>query len=172
MNPQKRAPTRPAPGYRIGLIGSLAAAVCAFAIAACGGGGTEPTTTSTTTGPATTGSGTATTSASTKTSIDGQPVLVVESPSPQARVTSPITISGNADVYEATVTIIILDVSGKELVHTFTTATCGSGCRGTFDAQVPFEVSAEQPGTVRLQEDNAAGGSPIVVVDIPVTLAP
>ena len=38
--------------------------------------------------------------------------------------------------------------AGDVLVETFTTATCGTGCRGTYRIAVPYEVDHEQEGTI------------------------
>ncbi|MGZ4124217.1 MAG: Gmad2 immunoglobulin-like domain-containing protein [Actinomycetota bacterium] len=100
------------------------------------------------------------------------PAILVETPAIGERVSSPITIAGTADVFEATVSIAILDGSGREIVRTFTTATCGTGCRGDFSAAVRYRVSREQPGTVRVYESSAKDGSALNVVDIPVILTP
>ncbi len=98
------------------------------------------------------------------------PAILVETPAPGDRVSSPVTISGTADVFEATVSISLLDASGREIVRTFTTATCGTGCRGTYSAAVRFHVARTQEGIVRVYESSAKDGSAINVVDIPVTL--
>jgi hypothetical protein len=100
------------------------------------------------------------------------PVIVVESPQPGA-VSSPVTVSGNANVFEANVTVVILDAAGNELARTFTTATCGTGCRGDFSVAVPFEVDEAQAGTILVHDDDAAGtGTPPHQVRIPVVLSP
>lgn len=96
--------------------------------------------------------------------------IVVTSPRSGDQVSSPVMIRGNADVFEATVSISILDAAGTEIVRTFTTATCGTGCRGTFSKAVRFDVTETQPGIVRVYESSAEDGTPINVVDIPVTL--
>src|SRR5438093_276910 len=49
------------------------------------------------------------------------PPIVVETPLIGQRVSSPVTISGTANVFEATVSIRILDANGNELANTFTT---------------------------------------------------
>jgi spore germination protein GerM len=101
------------------------------------------------------------------------PVIVVESPKRGERVSSPVTVSGNANVFEANVTVVILDAAGNELARTFTTATCGTGCRGDFSVAVPFEVDEAQAGTILVHDDDAAGtGTPPHQVRIPVVLAP
>ncbi len=98
------------------------------------------------------------------------PAILVESPSIGQRVSSPVTISGTADVFEATVSIRILDESGHELVSTFTTASCGTGCRGDYSAVVRYTVEHEQPGTIQVFEASAKDGSAINVQSVPVTL--
>jgi germination protein M len=100
------------------------------------------------------------------------PAIVVDLPSPGATISSPIMISGNANVFEATVSIRILDSTGAVIEETFTTATCGTGCRGDYEAQALFAVDEAQDGTVMLFESSAESGRPINVVKVPVTLAP
>jgi len=100
------------------------------------------------------------------------PITVV-SPSIGERVESPARIVGTANVFEATVTVLVLDAQGGELARDFTTATCGTGCRGEYELELPFSVGAEQPGTIVVEDDDAAGvGRPPHVVEIPVTLVP
>lgn len=98
------------------------------------------------------------------------PQILVETPIVAERVRSPIVVSGSADVFEATVSISILDAQGDEIARTFTTATCGTGCRGDYAQAVRYEVDRTQPGIVRVYESSAEDGRPINVVEIPVTL--
>jgi len=100
------------------------------------------------------------------------PAIVVTSLVIGELVTSPVTIAGTANVFEATVSIGILDARGVEIATTFTTATCGSGCRGAYSASVGYALNNEQRGTVEVYEVSANDGSRINVVDIPVVLAP
>jgi spore germination protein GerM len=101
---------------------------------------------------------------------DQLPWILVESPGIGERVSSPVRISGSANVFEATVSIAILDEQGRTVASTFTMATCGTGCRGTYSTNVVYDVGTTQPGTIRVYEVSAMDGSPIHVVDIPVTL--
>jgi hypothetical protein len=101
---------------------------------------------------------------------DQLPWILVETPGIGQRVSSPVRISGSANVFEATVSIAILDEQGRTVASTFTTATCGTGCRGTYSTDVLYDVGTTQPGTIRCYEVSAMDGSPIHVVDIPVTL--
>jgi hypothetical protein len=100
------------------------------------------------------------------------PAIVVETPAPGDVVTSPVTIAGTADVFEATVSIRIYDSVNNLIVDTFTTATCGTGCRGDFSIEIPFAVAERQGGRIVVFESSAKDGSMINVVEIPVTLVP
>jgi germination protein M len=102
---------------------------------------------------------------------DVMPVILVTSPTAGQRVSSPVPVRGTANVFEANVTVRILDENGDEVGSTFTTATCGSGCRGDFLALVSYGLDEEQPGTIVVQDDDAAGtGTPPHQVRIPVVL--
>lgn len=103
---------------------------------------------------------------------DRLPSILVRSPLIGEQVSSPVTISGTANVFEATVSISILDAQGSEIANTTTMATCGTGCRGTYSTAVAFTIDRTQAGTVRVYEASAEDGRPIHVVDIPVVLLP
>jgi hypothetical protein len=75
-------------------------------------------------------------------------------------------------VFEAVVSIAILDEHGRTVASTFTMATCGTGCRGSYATDVRYHVDTRQPGTLRVYEVSAKDGSPIHVVEIPVILTP
>lgn len=100
------------------------------------------------------------------------PAIVVASPVIGGRITSPVTVSGTADVFEAVVSIRILNSAGKEIARTFTNATCGTGCRGDYSVAVPYSVTSVQRGTVEVYESSAKDGSPVHVQRIPVLLEP
>lgn len=101
------------------------------------------------------------------------PAILVTSPALNQAVPSPVVIRGSANVFEANVGIQILDENGDVLVETFTTATCGTGCRGTYRITVPYEVDHEQEGTIVVHDDDAAGtGTFPHEVRIPVRLLP
>jgi hypothetical protein len=106
------------------------------------------------------------------TPLTQQPV-VVRTPEAQARVSSPLTVSGEATVYEGTVRIQVVSADGQVLGQGFTTATMGAPVGGTFSAQVEFTPpEAEAPGIVRVFGDNPRTGEPDGLVEIPVTLLP
>jgi spore germination protein GerM len=100
------------------------------------------------------------------------PPIVVDTPLLGRRVSSPIRLTGTANVFEANVTGRVLDANGDELVSRFTTATCGTGCRGRFSIELPYQSPVDQRGTVVLSDDDADGnGRPQFEVRIPVTLS-
>lgn len=95
------------------------------------------------------------------------PPIVVMTPGIGDRVSSPVTISGTANVFEATVSIRILDGDGNLLAETFTTATCGTGCRGDYSKRVRFDAAGDR-GVIEVFESSAEDGSDLHVVSIPV----
>jgi hypothetical protein len=98
------------------------------------------------------------------------PDIFVDRPAYGAAIGNPGRVSGNANVFEATFRIAILDGSGKALVDTQAMATCGSGCRGTFDATLRYDLARAQWGTLRVYFGSAKDGSPQSVRDYPVWL--
>ncbi|MEV4483727.1 Gmad2 immunoglobulin-like domain-containing protein [Micromonospora coxensis] len=98
------------------------------------------------------------------------PILVTE-PTVGQRVGTPVTVTGTADVYEATVSIRILDATGRVVGAGFTTATCGSGCRGDYRAQIAYRLPRAGPGTVEVYEVSPEDGSRTHLVTVAVTLA-
>jgi spore germination protein GerM len=98
------------------------------------------------------------------------PAIVVETPGPGDAVSSPLTISGTANVFEANVSYRIEDENGHSVADGYATATCGTGCRGTYVVTVDYTVGHDQQGTVVVFESSAQDGSEINVVRIPVTL--
>jgi germination protein M len=101
------------------------------------------------------------------------PAILVTSPAIGQAVPNPVTVSGSANVFEANVTVEIVDSSGRVIGSKFTTAKCGTGCRGTFSVTVPYEVNAAQRGEIVVHDDDAAGtGHPPHEVHIPVVLEP
>ena len=98
--------------------------------------------------------------------------IVVEAPAAGDTVTSPVTVSGTANVFEATVSMRILGPDNEVIAETFTTATCGTGCRGTYSKKVPFQVVEEIEGVIEVYEASAEDGSPLHVVSVPVVLVP
>ncbi|MDQ3218213.1 MAG: GerMN domain-containing protein [Actinomycetota bacterium] len=100
------------------------------------------------------------------------PLIVVESVKTTQDFVSPVTVTGFASVFEATVNIRILDAEGKVLKETFTTASCGTGCWGDFSETLAFEVPERQQGRVEVLTYSPKDGSEQDLVSIPVVLSP
>jgi spore germination protein GerM len=100
------------------------------------------------------------------------PVIVVESPAPGAEIQSGVKVTGSANVFEANVSYFVI---ADEVVYArgFTTATCGTGCRGRFSFRLRFQVDEPIDATLVVHDDDAAGvGQPPHSVRIPVRLMP
>jgi hypothetical protein len=107
----------------------------------------------------------------------GEAAIVVERPEPDTTVSSPVTISGTASVFEGTVQLRILDAEGREIASAFTTASVGEPGRGDFSQEVEFTVDEAQDGVVKVFEENMASPeeSPereLSTVEVPVHLEP
>lgn len=110
--------------------------------------------------------------AESKDRYQGRALVTVTEPCSGEAVTSPLAVAGEANVFEATVSMRILDENGEEVATAFTTAKCGTGCWGAFVGEISFEVDHEQPGTLEVFESSAEDGSDIHKVSIPVMLVP
>ncbi|MCG5472490.1 GerMN domain-containing protein [Micromonospora sp. LAH09] len=100
------------------------------------------------------------------------PPIVVTSPTAGERVAAPLVVTGTATVFEATVSVRVLDAAGREVATGFGTASCGSGCRGGYRVVVAWPTAREQQGTVEVYEVSAHDGSRIHTTAVPVILAP
>jgi Immunoglobulin-like domain of bacterial spore germination/Sporulation and spore germination len=99
---------------------------------------------------------------------DVTPVILVESPLPGDTVSSPITLRGTSNTFEATMHVEArrgADLLTEETV----TASSGSGERGTFEATLDVDAP---PGPITLvaYEPSAEDGTPLHTVTIPLTL--
>jgi hypothetical protein len=102
--------------------------------------------------------------------VDLLPSIFVDRPAFGAAIGNPARVTGNANVFEATFRIAILDGSGRSLVDKQAMATCGTGCRGTFDVTLQYDVSKAQWGTLRVYFGSAKDGSRQDIRDYPVWL--
>ena len=88
------------------------------------------------------------------------PSIFVDRPAFGAAAGNPARITGNANVFEATFRIAILDASKRLLVDRQAMATCGTGCRGTFDVTLRYDIPRAQWGTLRTYFGSASGRQP------------
>jgi germination protein M len=100
------------------------------------------------------------------------PSVFVDRPAFEAAIGNPARISGDANVFEATFMVSILDREGRTIAETFVMADCGTGCRGDFSATIEYDVSRAQWGTLRVWVASARDGAPEDVREYPVWLTP
>jgi hypothetical protein len=99
------------------------------------------------------------------------PLVLVESPVPGATVTSPVTVSGTSNTFEATVNYTVTDPEGLILVEGHTTATAGTGTWGTFRFTAPFTTTRSGLGAVLVYEISPRDGSHQHVYEVPVRMS-
>jgi hypothetical protein len=104
--------------------------------------------------------------------VDLLPDIWVDRPAFNAAIGNPAHVTGNANVFEATFRISILDGAGKVLADEQVMASCGTGCRGTFDTTIPYTVAKAQYGILRVYNLSAKDGSPESIRDYRVWLTP
>ena len=104
--------------------------------------------------------------------IDLLPDIWVDRPAFNAAIGNPAHVTGNANVFEATFRMSILDATGKVIADVQVMASCGSGCRGTFDTTIAYTVSKGQYGTLRAYNPSAKDGTPESIRDYRVWLTP
>jgi hypothetical protein len=65
--------------------------------------------------------------------------ILVKEPLANTKVRSPLTISGEASVFEAALVWQVTDTAGRVLASGFTTATVGAPSKGTFSVTATFQ---------------------------------
>lgn len=101
---------------------------------------------------------------------DAFPAILPEEPLPGTRVARPLVVAGTANTFEAEFRVSVRNAAGKVIADQGVMATSGSGTRGTFRATVPYPAGHAGKGTIRFYEPSAKDGTPINVIDVPVTL--
>lgn len=96
--------------------------------------------------------------------------ITLKAPLTNATLTSPVTISGDASVFEANVQWRISDTSGRVLAEGFTTASLGAPGRGDFSVTATYTVTRATVGFVEVFSRSAKDGSVDEIVRIPVLL--
>lgn len=97
-----------------------------------------------------------------------EPAIWVTSPVKDQVISSPLKISGNARVFEATVSFRLKDTAGNVLAEGFTTATEGAPGRGDFEGELAFKPDGSGQGQLEVFEESMKDGSDLNKVIIPV----
>jgi hypothetical protein len=100
------------------------------------------------------------------------PPIFVDRPARGGAFPSPGRVTGLANVFEAQFQVQVLDAARRVLAEAPVHATCGTGCWGTFDVTMRYEVAAAQWGTLRVFDPSAKDGTPTDVREYPVWLTP
>lgn len=103
---------------------------------------------------------------------DFLPAIFVDRPAWGAGAPDPVRVEGLANVFEAQFRVALLDAGRTVLVDRQVSATCGTGCWGTFDVLLPYVVSDSQWGTLRAWDISEADGQDIDIREYPVYLQP
>jgi hypothetical protein len=104
--------------------------------------------------------------------LDEDPPIVLTEPVPGSTVRGAVVMRGTANVFEAHLGLRVRDPSGRLLASTWTTATCGTGCRGTFEKVIALPDSVRGDLVVEAVEPSAEDGSDLHVVTSRIHRAP
>ena len=104
--------------------------------------------------------------------ISARGLIVVREPLANARVKSPLTISGDASVFEANLIWQITDTAGRVLAGGITTATAGAPARGTFTITATYtDPPADAIGFAEVFTRSPRDGNIDEIVRVPIILA-
>lgn len=104
--------------------------------------------------------------------LEQLPNIFVDRPAWGAAAGNPATVSGLANVFEATFRVQVRDAAGGLLADRQVMATCGTGCWGTFSTTIRYGVQKAQWGTLKVYDLSAKDGSPQDITEYPVWLVP
>ena len=148
-------------------------AICIAALIAssCGGSVSPSPTPFRTPTVAPTSAVTGTPAASSTPITSAKGFITVARPLAATRISSPLTISGDASVFEATLQWRIVDGGGTVYAKGITTASAGAPARGTFSVSVTFTGPAtDTSGFVEVWETSPRDGTIDDIVRVPVTI--
>lgn len=100
------------------------------------------------------------------------PAIFVDRPAWGAALGNPGRVTGTANTYEAHFTYQLLSGSGRVLQEGPAMATCGTGCRGTFDFTINYSITRAEWGTLRVVDGDESGETEGTFRDYPVWLTP
>ena len=98
------------------------------------------------------------------------PAIKIETPPVGGEVGTPVSITGTAEVVDATLTVRVLGEDRNELAAIIVRASCADGCRGTFGTQLFYFIERRQPGTVEVYGTGEDGER--ALASVPVVLFP
>ncbi len=97
--------------------------------------------------------------------------IKINSPPANATVTSPLTVTGTARVFEATFQVLIKDGTGRTLAKKTVTASNGAPEVGSFETTLSFQSpSSPISGIVEAFSSSAKDGTPQNIIAVPVMI--
>jgi Immunoglobulin-like domain of bacterial spore germination len=102
----------------------------------------------------------------------GNDNIKVVRPAAKQEVRSPLSVQGQARVFEGNVQVALKDGRGQPLAASFTNATKGAPEWGDYKIDLAFRVTARQDATLDVFTLNARDGTPQFVVSLPLVLLP
>ena len=100
------------------------------------------------------------------------PAITITTPAEGDTASVPFTVSGEANTFEATLTVEAVDESGLVACVRQLTATSGSGTPGTWEGTLAFPPEEDPlPVMLRAYTHSAKDGSIIDLVEFPITIA-
>ena len=145
----------------------FAAIALVLALAGCT---PAPTTVISPTPPTPTTTAAATSSPKPSPVVSAKGFITLTSPTVNAKLQSPVVITGDASVFEAALQWRISDTGGRVIAEGSTTASLGAPGRGTYTVSVPYTVTAETVAFVEVFSRSPKDGNIDELVRVPVTL--
>ncbi|MBA4371185.1 MAG: spore gernimation protein [Coriobacteriaceae bacterium] len=102
---------------------------------------------------------------------ESAPAVLIERPAFGDRVSSPLTVTGSANVFEAVFRLEVVGPDGKVLAAKVVQASSGTGTRGTFSATLPFERWGSGTGKLVASFASPKDGTKVIAATVPLTLA-
>ncbi|HYK98757.1 MAG TPA: Gmad2 immunoglobulin-like domain-containing protein [Candidatus Acidoferrales bacterium] len=97
--------------------------------------------------------------------------ITVTAPLSNTRITTPVTIKGDASVFEAALQWRIVDGGGKVLAQGGTTASAGAPGRGAFSVTASYPPpSADTIGVIQVYDTSPKDGTIDELVSVPVVI--
>ncbi|MBI4497827.1 MAG: Gmad2 immunoglobulin-like domain-containing protein [Chloroflexi bacterium] len=89
-----------------------------------------------------------------------EPQVTISAPAPGAAIGSPVRVAGRARVFEGTLTAIVYDGQGRELVRQVVQASAGAPEWGAYQSELSFPAPERQgPGRIEVVTYSARDGS-------------
>jgi hypothetical protein len=103
----------------------------------------------------------------------GEPeTILILSPGPGSRLTSPLVVSGMADsTFEQALVVRLLSIDGETLAQVPTAIQAELGQGGPFEVELSFDIRGEAPGFIQVFSASPRDGGTIHLATIGVTLA-